>query len=102
MLGIQLCNLLIEIVLIYLHMAYVNLIATGIVFDIRASHSHIGLMMAFSEHWRWIISEFDQRSVMNWLYWHNQQGDTFVLFHLNGNRGVIAAVATQAAMISHL
>ena len=54
-------------------MAYVNLIATGTVFNIRASSCHIGLMMAFSEHPRWIISVFDRRSIMNQLYWLNQQ-----------------------------
>ena len=72
-------------------MAYVNLIATEIVFNIRASGSHVGLLMAFSEHRRWIISVFDRRSIMNRLYWHNQitsRWDTFVLFHLYGNKGV--------------
>ena len=51
-LGIQHRNFSIAIVLIFVRMAYVNLIATGIVFNIRASSSHIGLMMAFSEHRR--------------------------------------------------
>ena len=54
-------------------MGYVNLIATGIVYNIQASCSHIGLMMAFSEPQRWKISLFDRRSIMNRLYWHNQQ-----------------------------
>ena len=56
-----------------LRTAYVNLIATEIVFNIQASGSHIGLLMAFSEHRRWIISVFDRRSIMNRLYWDNQQ-----------------------------
>ena len=72
-LGVQHRNLSIAIVLIYVRLAYVNLIATGIVFNIRVSSSHIGRMMAFSEHRRWIISVFDRRSIMNRLYWHNQR-----------------------------
>ena len=51
-LEIQHRNLSIAIVPIYLRLAYVNLIATGIVFNIRPFRSHIGLMMAFSEHRR--------------------------------------------------
>ena len=83
--------------------AYVNLIATGIVFNIRASSSHIGLMKAFSEHRRWIISVFDRRSIMNLLYWHNQQvGYLCFIPFVWEQRGVIAAVADQTAMISHL
>ena len=70
-------------------MAYVNLIATGIVFDILVSGSHIGLMMAFLEHRRWMISVFDQRSTINWLYWYNQQvGHLGFIFHLYGNKKV--------------
>ena len=72
-LGIQQRNLSIAIVLNLLPISYVNLIATGIVFNIRASGSHIGLVMALSEHRRGIISVFDRRSMMNQLYWHNQQ-----------------------------
>ena len=72
-LGIQHHNFSIAIVLIFVRMAYVNVIATGIVFNIRASSSHIGLMMAFSEHRRSIIRVFDRRSIMNRLYWNNQQ-----------------------------
>ena len=72
-LGSNSVVLSIAIVLIFLHISYVNLIATGIVFNIRASGSHIGLMMAFSEHRRGIISVFDRRSIMNRLYWHTQQ-----------------------------
>ena len=68
-------------------MAYVNLIATEIVFNIWASGSHVGLLMAFSEHRRWIISVFDRRSIMNRLY-ITSRWDTFVLFHLYGNKGV--------------
>ena len=84
-------------------MAYVNLIATETVFNIRASGSHIGLLMPFSEHRRWIISVFDQRSIMNRLYWHNQQvGYLCFIPFVWKQRGVIAAVADQAAMISHL
>ena len=73
MLGIQHGKLSIAIVLIYLLMAYVNLIATGIVFDIRVSGSYIGLMMAFLDHRRRIISVFNHRYIMNCLYWHNQE-----------------------------
>ena len=102
-LGIQRRNFSIAIVLIFVRMAYVNLIATGIVFNIRASSSHIGLMMAFSEHWRWIIRVFDRRSIMNRLYWHNQQvGYLCFIPFVWEQRGVIAAVADQTAMISHL
>ena len=83
--------------------AYLNLIATGIVFNIRASSSHIGRMMAFSEHRRWIICVFDWRSIMNRLYWHNQQvGYLCFIPFVWEQRGVIAAVAHQTAMISHL
>ena len=83
-------------------MAYVNFIATEIVFNIRASGSHIGLLMAFSEHRRWIISVFDRRSIMNRLYWHNQQvGYLCFIPFVWEQRGVIAAVADQTAMISH-
>ena len=101
--GIQHRNLWIVIVLIYLHMAYVNLIVTGIVFDIRASGSHIDLMMAFAERRRWIISVFEQRSVINWVYWHNQQVGylRFIPFEWE-QRGLIVTVADQAAIISHL
>ena len=88
---------------IYLRLAYVNLIATGIVFNIWASSSHIGLMMAFSEHRRWIICVFDRRSIMNRLYWHNQQvGYLCFIPFVWEQRGVIAAVADQTVMISHL
>ena len=103
MLGIQHRNLSITIVLIYLRMAYVNLIANGIVFNIQASSSHICLMIAFSEHRRWIISVFDRRSIMNLLYWHNQQvGYLCFIPFVWEQRGVIAAVADQTAIISHL
>ena len=89
--------------LIYVRVAYVNLIATGIVFNIRASGSHIGRMVAFSEHRRWIISVFDRRSIMNRLYWHDQQvGYVCFVPFVWEQRGVIAAVADQTAMISHL
>ena len=102
-LGIQHRNFSIAIVLIFVRKAYVNLIATGIVFNIRASSSHIGLMMAFSEHRRWIIRVFDRRSIMNRLYWHNQQvGYLCFIPFVWDQRGVIAAVADQTAMISHL
>ena len=91
------------IVLIYVRVAYVNLIATGIVFNIRASSSHIGRMVAFSEHRRWIISVFDRRSIMNRLYWHDQLvGNVCFIPFVWEQRGVIAAVAEQTAMISHL
>ena len=101
-LGIQHRNLSIAIVP-NLRLAYVNLIASGIVFNIRAFRSHIGLMMAFSEHLRWIISVFDRRSIMNRLYWHNQQvGYLCFIPFVWEQRGVIAAVANQTAMISHL
>ena len=84
-------------------MAYVNFIATGIIFDIRASGSHIGPMMPFSKHQRWIISVFDQRPTMNWLYRHNQQvGYPCFIPFVWEQRGVIAAVADQTAMISRL
>ena len=103
MLGVQHRNLSIAIVLIYVRVAYVNLIATGIVFNIRASSSHIGQMVAFSEHRRWIISVFDRRSIMNRLYWHDQQvGYVCFIPFVWEQRGVIAAVADQTAMISHL
>ena len=86
-----------------MRVAYVNLIATGIVFNIRASSSHIGRMVAFSEHRRWIISVFDRRSIMNQLYWHDQQvGYVCFIPFVWEQRGVIAAVADQTAMISHL
>ena len=102
-LGVQHRNLPIAIVLIYVRVAYVNLIATGIVFNIRASSSHIGRMMAFSEHLRWIISVFDRRSIMNRLYRHNQQvGYLCFIPFVWEQRGVIATVANQTAMISHL
>ena len=102
-LGIQHRNLSIAIVLIYLCMAYVNLIATGIVFNIWAYGSHISLMMAFSEYRRWIISVFDRRSIMNRLYWPNQQVGYLCLNpFVREQRGVIAAVANQTAMILHL
>ena len=91
------------IVLIYVRVAYVNLIATGIVFNIWASSSHIGRMVAFSEHRRWIISVFDRRSIMNRLYWHDQQvGYVCFIPFVWEQRGVIVAVADQTAMISHL
>ena len=80
-----------------------NWIATGIVINIRASSSHIGRMMAFSEHRRWIICMFDRRSIMNGQYWHNQQvGYLCFIPFLWEQRGVTAAVADQTAMISHL
>ena len=45
--------------------------------------------MAFSEHRRWIISVFGRRSIMNRLYWYpTSRWDTFVSFHLYGNKGV--------------
>ena len=89
--------------LIYVRVAYVNLIATGIVFKIRASSSHIGRMVAFSEHQRWIINVFNRRSIMNRLYWHDQQvGYVCFIPFVWEQRGVIAAVADQTAMISHL
>ena len=89
--------------LIYARVAYVNLIATGIVFNIRASSSHIGRMVAFSEHRRWRISVFDRRSIMNRLYWHDQQvGYVCFIPFVWEQRGVIAAVADQTAMLSHL
>ena len=60
-------------------------------------------MVAFSEHRRWIISVFDQRSIMNRLYWHDQQvGYVCFIPFVWEQRGVIAAVADQTAMISHL
>ena len=102
-LWIQHRNLSIAIVLIYLRMAYVNLIATEIVFNIWASGSHIGLRMAFSQNQRWIINVFDRRSIMNRLYWHNQQvGYLCFIPFVWEQRGVIAAEADQTAMISHL
>ena len=102
-LGVQHRNLSIAIVLIYVRVAYVNLIATGIVFNIRVSSSHIGRMVAFSEHRRWIIIVFDRRSIMNRLYWHDQQvGYVCFIPFVWEQRGVIAAVADQTAMISHL
>ena len=102
-LGVQHRNLSIAIVLNYVRVAYVNLIATGIVFNIRASSSHIGRMMPFSEHRRGIISVFDRRSIMNRLYWHDQQvGYVCFVPSVWEQRGVIAAVADQTAMISHL
>ena len=86
-----------------MRVAYVNLIATAIVFNIRASSSHIGRIVAFSEHRRWIISVFDRRSIMNRLYWHDQQvGYVCFVPFVWEQRGVIAAVADQTAMISHL
>ena len=102
-LGIQHRNFSIAIVLIFVRMTYVNVIATGIVFNIRATSSHIGLMMAFSEHRRSIIRVFDRRSIMNRLYWNNQQVVhlCFVPFVWE-QRGVIAAGTDQTAMISHL
>ena len=98
-LGVQHRNLSMAIVLIYVR----NLIATGIVFNIRASSNHIGRMVAFSEHRRWIISVFDRRSIINRLYWHNQQVG-YLCFNpfVWEQRGVIATVADQTAMISHL
>ena len=86
-LAIQHHNMSIAIVLTFLRMAYVNLIATVIVFNIRASSCHIGLPMAFSEHRRWIISVFDRRSIMNRLYWQNQQVG-YLCFNLYGKKGV--------------
>ena len=86
-----------------MRVAYVNLIATGIVFNIRASRSHIGRMVAFSEHRRWIISVFDRSSIMNRQYWHDQQvGYVCFIPFVWEQKGVIAAVADQTAMISHL
>ena len=72
-----------------LHLVY--LIATRIVFNIQASGRHIGLMMTFSEHRRWIISVFDRGSIMNRLYWHKQQVGylCFIPFVLE-QRGVMA------------
>ena len=102
-LGIQHRNLSTAIVLIYLHVAYVDLIGTGFVFDIWAPGNHIGMIMAFSEHQRWTISVFNQRSIMIWLYWHNQQeGYLYSIPFVWGQRDVIAAVADQTAMILHL
>ena len=67
------------------------------------SSSHIGRMVVFSEHRRWIISVFDRRSVMNRLYWHEQQvGCVCFIPFVWEQRGVIAAVADQTGMISHL
>ena len=76
----------------------------GVLWDhIRASSSHIGRMMAFSEHRRGIISVFDRRSIKNRLYWHNQQvGYLCFIPFVWEQRGVIAAVDDQTAMISHL
>ena len=48
LLGSNTIKLSIAIVLIYVRVAYVNLIATGIVFNIRASSSHIGRMIRLS------------------------------------------------------
>ena len=60
-------------------------------------------MMAFSEQRRWIISVFDRRSIMNRLYWNNQQvGYLCFIPFVWEQRGVIAAVADQSAIISHL
>ena len=60
-------------------------------------------MMAFSEHRKWIISVFDRRSIMNRLYWHNQQvGYLCFIPFVWEQSGVIATVAGQTAMISHL
>ena len=60
-------------------------------------------MVSFSEHRRWIISVFDRRSIMNRLYWHDQQvGYVCFIPFVWEQRGVIAAVADQTAMISHL
>ena len=60
-------------------------------------------MVAFSEHRRWIIGVFDRRSIMNRLYWHDQQvGYVCFVPFVWEQRGVIAAVADQTAMISHL
>ena len=54
-------------------------------------------------HRRWIISVFDPRSIMNRLYWHDQQvGYVCFVPFVWEQRGVIAAVADQTAMISHL
>ena len=92
-LGIQHRNLSIAIVLIYLHVAYVDLIGTGFVFDIWAPGNHIDVMMAV----------FNQISIMNWLYWHNQQeGYLCFIPFVWEQRGVLAAVADQIAMILHL
>ena len=67
------------------------------------SGRHIGRMVAFSEHRRWIIGVFDRRSIMNRLYWHDQQvGYVCFVPFVWEQRGVIAAVADQTAMISHL
>ena len=87
-LGIQHHNLSMAIVLIVLCTAYVNLIVTTIVCNIQASSSHIGLMMAFSEHRRWIISEFN--ADQSWIECIDKTGrwDTFVWFHLHGNKRV--------------
>ena len=58
---------------------YVNLFATRIVFR------HLGLLAWWwdsrSTYWTWIISVFDQRSIMNWLYWHYQQVGWISLFY---------------------
>ena len=83
-LGIQHHNLS------FLRMSYVNLVVTGIVFNIRASSSHIGLMMAFSEHWRWMIIAVCLIEDQSWIYCIDitSRWDTFVLFHLYGNKGM--------------
>ena len=61
------------------------------------------LAKLWSEHRRWIISVFDRKSIMNRLYWDDQQvGYVCFVPFVWEQRGVIAAVADQTAMISHL
>ena len=71
-------------------MAHIDLVATRIVFNIRVSSSHIGLMVAFSDHRGWIISAQCLIEDQSWIYCIDitSRWDTFVLFHLYGNKGV--------------
>ena len=78
-------------------MAYANLIATGIVFDILASGSHICLMMAFSEHQRWLISVFYSETTwavgISQLTHHEVQGGG--KNPETGGRGIFAPTADR-------
>ena len=70
-------------------MAYVNLIATEIVFNIRASGSHL---LACWWHSRsigdeWSVCLIEDQSWIDCID-ITSRWDTFVLFHLYGNKGV--------------
>ena len=99
-LGIQHRNLSIAIALIY----FARLMLTSLLPRLFSTSGRLAAILACWWHPRsTIISVFDRRSIMNRLYWHNQQvGYLCFIPFVWEQRGVIAAVADQTTMISHL